>query len=267
MKKILVIAGLALLAVLATGCNKSSSPTSSTGSGTLQINMVDSPAAFGAVNIVVDSVQAHIATSDSTSGWVTLNNTQGTYDLLQLTNGVSAVIGKATVPAGRYSQVRLFIGNGSNVVVAGISHALTIPSGVQSGLKLNVDATVQSDMTYVMTLDFNVNSSIVTTGNSLSGKFLLKPVIRVITTPSSGAITGTVIPGVARPSITALGSSDTVTTVADTAGSFTIGYLSSGAYSLQVVPSDSTYTDTTISNVNVMNGQTTNLGTITLRSK
>lgn len=267
MKKILLILGLALLAVLVAACSKSSSPTSSTGSGTLQINMVDSPGSFDAVNIVVDSVQAHIATSDSTSGWVTLNNTQGTYNLLQLTNGVNAVIGKATVPAGRYSQVRLFIGSGSDVVVAGVSHALTIPSGVQSGLKLNVDATVQSNITYVMTLDFNVNQSVVVTGSPVSGKFLLKPVIRVITTPSSGAITGMVLPGMARPSITAVSSSDTVTTVADTTGNYTIGYLPSGTYNLQIVPSDTSYSDTTLPNISVVNGQTTKADTTVLHSR
>lgn len=265
LKKILLITSLALFAVLISACSKSS-PTSSS-SGTLQINLIDSPGTFDAVNIVVDSVQAHIATSDSTSGWVTVNNTPGTYNLLQLTNGVNAVIGKAAVPAGRYSQVRLFIGSGSNVVVAGASRALTIPSSVQSGLKLNVDATIQSDMTYVLTLDFNVNQSIAVTGNSASGGFLLNPVIRVITTPSSGAITGTVLPGIARPSITAFGSSDTVSTVADTSGNFTIGYLASGTYSLQIVPSDTAYNDTTISNVSVMNGETAKLATITLSNK
>ncbi len=254
------------LAVLAAGCSKSS-PTSSSGSGTFQVNMVDSPGAFDAVNIVVDSVQAHVASSDSTSGWVTLNSTAGTYDLLQLVNGVNAVIGKAVVPAGHYSQIRLFIGSGSNVVIAGTTYPLTIPSGVQSGLKLNVDATIQSDITYVLTLDFNVNESIVTTGGVVNTQFMLKPVIRVITTPSNGAISGTVLPSSSRPSITAFNSSDTVSTVADTTGKFMIGYLPGGTYTLDIEPSDTTVNDTTISNVSVTAGQTTNIGTITLSAK
>lgn len=266
MKNSLIIIGVTSLALLAAGCSKSS-PTSSTASGTLQVNMVDSPGDFDAVNIVVDSVQAHIASSDSTSGWVTLNNSQATYDLLQLTNGVNAVIGKAAVPAGQYSQIRLFLGSGSNVVVAGTSDPLTVPSGMQSGLKLNVDATIQSDMTYVLTLDFNVNQSITATGSASSGKFLLNPVIRVITTASSGAIAGTVLPDITRASVTAFNSSDTVSTVADTSGNFTVGYLSSGTYSLQIVPSDTAYSDTTISDVTVTNGQTTKAGTITLSNK
>lgn len=267
MRKISIIIALAFLAVLVTGCSKSSSPTSAAGSGTFQVNMIDSPGSFDAVNIVVDSVQAHIATSDSTSGWVTLNSTPASYNLLQLTNGVNAVIGKATVPAGRYSQVRLFIGSGSNVVVAGTSYPLTIPSGTQSGLKLNVDATIQSNITYLLTLDFNASQSIVVTGNPLGGNFLLKPVIHVITTASNGAISGTVLPDSARPTVTAFSSSDTVSTIADTTGNFTIGYLSSGTYSLQIVPADTAFNDTTITNISVTDGQTTKVGTITLSNK
>ncbi len=266
MRKILVIIVLAFLALLVAGCTNSS-PSSANGTGTLQINMVDSPGDFGAVNIVIDSVEAHIATSDSTSGWVTLNSTQGTYNLLQLVNGVNAVIGKAAVPAGQYSQIRLYIGSGSNVVLAGTSYPLTIPSGMQSGLKLNVDAVIQSNMTYVLTLDFNANQSIVTAGGILNSKFILNPVIRVITTPSNGEIEGSILPSIARPSVTAFNSSDTVSTVADTSGHFVVGYLSSGNYSLMISPSDTTYIDTTITNVSVTAGKATNVGTITLSSK
>ncbi len=266
MRRLIIIMTLALLAVLVTGCSKSS-PTSSGGSGTLQINMVDSPGSFSAVNVTVDSVQAHIATSDTTSGWVTLSNSVNTYNLLQLVDGVNAVIGKASVPAGRYSQVRLFIGSGSNVVVAGTSYPLSVPSGMQSGLKLNVDATVQANMTYVMTLDFNVNQSIVATGGIVGAHYILKPVIRVITTPSSGAIEGIVAPASARPSITAFNPSDTVSTVADTSGHFVVGYLSSGTYSLEILPADTSYVDTTISNVSVTAGQATNIGTVTLPAR
>ncbi|MGC8654741.1 MAG: DUF4382 domain-containing protein [Candidatus Kryptoniota bacterium] len=265
MKNIINTALLFLFVFVMGGCTKS--PTSSNGSGTFQVNMIDSPGSFDAVNIVVDSVTAHIATSDSTSGWVTLNSTSKTYDLLKLVNGVNAVIASAAVPAGHYSQIRLYIGSGSNVVIAGSSFPLTIPSGIQSGLKLNVDATVQSGMTYVLTLDFNVNQSIVVTGNFLNHQFILKPVIRVITTPSTGAIAGIVLPASARPTITAYNSSDTVSTAADTSGNFKVSYLSAGTYSLQITPSDTTVKDTTLNNINVTDGQLTNVGTITLSRK
>ncbi len=258
---ILVFAAAAFVA----GC--SSSPTSSSGNGTFQINLVDSPGPFSAVNIVVDSVQAHVVTIDSTSEWVTLNSTQKTYNLLGLVNGVNAVMAKAVVPAGGYSQIRLFLGSGSNVVVGSTSYPLTIPSGMRSGLKLNVDATIQSQITYVLTLDFNVNRSIISLGHLAAGNYILDPVIRVITTASNGAISGTVLPAIAKPSITAFGPADTVTTVADSSGNFVVGYLSSGTYTLQVVPSDTTFNDTTLVNKTVYAGSTTKTGTITLSSK
>ncbi len=265
LKKILGGSILALLAVYVVGCSKSG--TSPAGTAKFQINMIDGPGTFSAVNIVIDSIQAHIASSDSTSGWVTLNSAAGTYDLLQLVNGNSAMVANTSVPAGRYSQIRLFLGSGSNIVVAGASFPLVIPSGLQSGLKLNVDASVQSGTTYSMTLDFNVNSSIVVTGNPLNGQYILKPVIRVIVGPSNGVIDGSVLPHSALPTITAFNSSDTVTTVADTSGDFKVTHLSTGSYDVDIVPSDTTLNDTTLTNVNVTAGQTTNVGTIILSTK
>lgn len=262
----MIFGAVPLFAIVFMACSKSS-PTSPSGSGTFQINMVDSPGAFDAVNIVIDSVQAHIATSDSTSGWVALNSTAQTYDLLQLVNGVNVVIGKSAVPAGQYSQIRFFIGSGSNVVVGGVSVPLTIPSGTQSGLKLNVDATIRPDVTYILTLDFNASQSIVVTGNPASPSYILKPVIRVITTATTGSIAGVVLPATAMPTITAYNSSDTVTTATDTTGAFKASYLSAGTYNLSIVPIDTALNDTTIANINVTAGQTTNLGTITLSHK
>lgn len=265
LKKSFTAALVFAVAAFVAGCN--SSPTSTSGDGTFQINMVDSPGSFDAVNIAIDSIQAHIVSPDSTSKWITLDNSSGTYNLLQLVNGVNAVIAKGVVPAGKYTQIRMFIGSGSDVVIGATSYPLTIPSGMQSGLKLNVDATVQSHITYVLTLDFNVNRSIVSLGNLAAGNYILDPVIRVISTASNGAISGTVLPGSARPSITAFGSSDTVSTVADSSGNFVVGYLSAGTYTLQIVPSDTTFNDTTLVNKTVTTGSTTKIGTITLSSK
>ena len=169
---VLFVAG----AMMFFGCSKNNNPTSPTGTtGMLKVMMIDSPANYSEVNIVIDSVQAHITNSDSTSGWSTLNNKPATYDLLKLVNGANAVIGKSEVPAGTYSQLRLYIGDGSNVVTGGQNYALTTPSGSQSGVKLNIHSTIEADVNYVLTLDFDANQSIVVTGNPISPKFILKP--------------------------------------------------------------------------------------------
>ncbi len=266
MKTLLTHLAIGTLVVLF-GCSKSETVAPQSGTGTLRVIMVDSPAAFDEVNIVVDSVRAHISSDDTTGGWFTLNRTPATYDLLTLVNGANAVLGNAVLPVGQYSQIRLYIGSGSNVVVDGVPKPLEIPSGSQSGLKLNVDATILPDVVYILTLDFDAGRSIVITGNPNNHRYLLKPVIRAFANGTTGSIAGTVSPASTRPTVWAMGI-DTVSTVADTAtGGFVIRYLSPAVYSVSIVPGDTLYRDTTITGVPVVAAATTNLGIIVLQHR
>jgi hypothetical protein len=262
----IVLIGTGILLPLV-GCSNSTDPVQS-GAGTMQINMVDSPASYDAVNIVVDSVQAHIATSDSSGGWTTLNRTSTTYNLLDLVNGRSTIIGTAKLPVGRYSQIRLYVGSGSTVVVSGQTNSLVTPSGSQSGIKLNVDATIIADETYILTIDFDANRSIVKSGSPSSPMYHLKPVIRVLTTGTTGFIAGTVLPTSTIPTLSAYSTApDTISTAADTNGAFKFIYVNPGTYTLYIASNDALYYDSTMTNINVTALNTTNLGTITLRHK
>ncbi len=249
------------------GCSKNN-PVSSHGNGTLQIYMIDSPASYDQVNIVIDSVTAHSTSSDTTSGWVTLNNKAESYDLLRLVNGVNAVIGKAQIPAGSYSQLRLYIGSGSNVVIGGNTYPLITPSGSQSGVKLNINSTIQSGNTNTLTLDFNAYSSIVVTGNLLNPKYILKPVISVVASSSTGIIEGTVSPDSISTSVWAYNNSDTLSTSTDNTGGFKLENVPPATYSVKFIPGDTTaYSDTTITNILVKASSTTKLGTVVLPGK
>jgi hypothetical protein len=142
-----------------------------------------------------------------------------------------------------------------------------VPSGSQSGLKLNVDATIHSDDVYTLTLDFDAGRSIVVSGPPTNPNYSLKPVIRVVTTATTGTIAGTVSPAASQPSLWAYGAMDTLSTGADAAGAYKFIGLSAGTYSLYVTPKDpSTYRDTTMTNVNVNAGGTTTLN-MTLNHK
>jgi hypothetical protein len=248
------------------GCSKSNTIEPST-TGTLELRMIDSPAGYDEVNIVVDSIRVHVDNGDTTSGWVTLNHMTATYNLLKLTNGLDTLIARADVPTGLYSQIRLFIGSGSNVVVDGITHPLTTPSGSQSGVKLNVHSLIQPDVKYILTIDFDANRSIVKTGNPHNPDYILKPVIRTVATGVTGIISGIVLPESTKSAIWGYTSTDTVSTFADTTGHFKLVYLSPAIYSVHIVPSDTMYRDTTLSNVVVNAAQTTSLGTINLAHK
>ena len=260
-----VVGGL-MLAL--TGCAKDNATSPQSDTGSMQVNMVDAPAGYDQVNVVVDSVQAHIATADSTSGWTTLSTSPATYNLLAYSNGNFAVLGNARLPVGHYTQMRLYVGSGSTVVVDGQTKPLNIPSGVQSGVKLNIDATIVADATYALTLDFDANQSVVKSGNPANPTYSLKPVVRTSTAYTTGFIAGAVLPLSAKPNIWAFSNTgDTLSTSTDIAGAFKFVYVTPGTYSVSIASTDTAYFDSTIVGVSVNVFATANVGTITLRHK
>jgi len=123
-------------------------------------------------------------------GWIILCSDARTIDLMALTGGRFTPVCTQTladggtgesgvsVPAGRISQLRL------HVVVATLKFndgspdvSLTVPSGPQSGLKINVDRDVPAGGELDLKLDFNAASSINKTG---SGTYVLTPVLTVL---------------------------------------------------------------------------------------
>lgn len=244
-------------------CSNNENPTTAdTERGTLVIRMTDSPARYDSIMIQVDSVRIHVSSSDTLlSGWQTINRTRAMYDLLKLTNGADTVIGQATLPPGVYSQIRLFIGDESHVVVNGVSHPLEVPSGSRSGLKLNVHTTIEPNVSYTLLLDFDAGRSITVTGN---GRYKLKPVIRTIATAQTGNIDGVIVPAMTQSIVTASNAIDTISTISNNAGRFKLAYLKPASYTVSMVPGDTTYRSFTVAGVIVFPGLTTSLGTTTL---
>lgn len=232
--------------------------------GRLKIHLIDSPAQLDSVIICVTRVEVHRAGSDSTSGWFVINDSTRFFDLLQLTNGASVILGDTSLPAGQYTQIRLFIGDGSYVIDQGTKHDLEVPSGSQSGLKLIHQFTIETGKLYELLLDFNVEKSIVITGN---GKYKLKPTIRVTPIVISGSISGQVLPLYAQPTIRTVYGTDTITTYTDLQGFFKLMGLPQGIYDVNIIPADTLiYRDTTITNIQVMANQDTDIGEITLET-
>jgi hypothetical protein len=265
-----------LVLLLAAGC---STAPSAPGYGTMRVRMTDAPGDFESVNLVVTQVAAHIAGSeapagamadsdgsgaDTTSGWVVLNDTPATYDLLTLQNGVFTTLGSARVPAGHYTQVRLKLGAGSNVVVGGVTHPLIVPSGLQTGLKLVGEFDVPDNGLLDIALDFDAARSILLTG---AGDYHLKPTVKVLPFTTAGAITGAVSPAGTETAVYAIQDPDTLgTAMAGADGHFTLGVLAPGTYSVALHPA-SGYRDTTLTGVSVPPGATTDVGTIELTAE
>jgi hypothetical protein len=243
--------------IIFSGCEKNPSG----GQGELRLMLTDSPAGYDEVNIVVREVAVH----STSEGWIIINDSVRTFDLLKLTNGAMTLLGDAKLDAGHYTQIRLILDEGSNVVVNGVTHPLTIPSGFRTGVKLLHEFNLQEDFTYELMLDFDANRSVKLLGN---GSYQMKPVIRVHPVALSGAITGTILPVNARAELTAIAGTDTATAYADTvSGWFKLIALPPASYTLYVAPADELYADSVLSGVAVTAGQVTDIGTIVLPLK
>jgi len=171
------------------------------------------------------------------------------------------VLADEDIPAGTIEQVRLVLNDsGNRVIIAGVSHDLTTPSGQTSGVKLNVHDNLTAGIAYTMRLDFDAAQSVVLTGN---GKYILKPVIRAIATAASGALTGMVNPAASSPKVYAIMGMDTIGTVADATGKYYFPGLAAGSYQVKFVPV-SPYAVKTVTDVSVPNGSVTDMGTVTI---
>lgn len=270
MKKILW-GSLTLALVLALGgcekdeVNMATDPVGGPGSGTFVVRLTDGPGGYDAVNIVVDSIRVHYESADSVGGWYTISRMPAVFNLLAYSNGRDTIIAGGPVPAGYYSQMRFYIGSGSEVVKDGIASPLVIPSGSQSGLKLNIQANVVAGTAYEVLLDFDAGRSIHVTGN---GRYMLKPVIKVITTAlSTGSLTGVVLPDTVASTVWAIMGTDTSSAFTDATGHFMFRYINPGIYLVKVVPADTTFLGKDLPGVTVLTGQTTDVGTITLQKK
>ena len=249
---ILFIAGIAMM--LFSSCNNQETTTS------FVVRLTDSPGDYEIVNIDIQAVEVH---SDN-GGWMSLETNVDVYDLLTLTNGVETVIANDDLPAGKVSQLRLILGDNNSVVVDGESFPLTIPSGSESGLKLQIHADLTEGITYSVLLDFDAAKSIVATG---SGKYILKPVIKAITEAQDGAIQGSVLPAAESVAVYAIIGDDTVSTsyAAEGNADFFLGGLADGSYKIGFDPGElSDYQKFIIEDVAVTIGKVTDIGETTL---
>ncbi|MCW3086629.1 MAG: hypothetical protein JWQ78_15 [Sediminibacterium sp.] len=265
MKKILTFLAVSGTIYFA-ACSKNDTGSGAAGNATINVHLVDGPGAFDRVYIDIQDVQVKATTDTSSTGWTSLNIARkGVYNLLSFKNGLDTVLGTLSLPAGNISQLRLVLGSNNSVVVNGLSYPLQTPSAQQSGLKLAINTSVAAGISYHYWIDFDAARSIVQTGNS---SYILKPVIKVFTEATSGAVKGIVLPASSKAWVFAIANvNDTVSsTLIDTlSGGFLLRALPAATYKVSFHSMAGNYRDTTFANVSVTNGAVTNVGTVQLR--
>jgi len=195
MKRSIQLFTISALAAGIAACGGSSDGTSAGSTGTVSFNVTDAPAMeFSNVTIAFTGIFLKPADGE----WVEFNFDQPkTWNLLELQSGLSEpLITDEEVPAGDYTQLRLLIDTDGSFVTLkdqpDIEKSLAVPSGEQSGLKLNGDFVVAANTETDFTIDFDVKKSIVNPQGQSLADYLLKPSLRLVNNLEVGSISGEV---------------------------------------------------------------------------
>jgi uncharacterized protein DUF4382 len=242
------------LAVLATvaACN---GEHMGAGGGGTRILLTDAPFPFDQV----ERVDVHIVRIEGTSNpdtttaqqWQTLVEPDRNFNLLDVQNGATALLGEARVAAGQFAAIRMVIRTDlSSITLAGGAAASVNWAGPATQF---INALVEQPLSITtggsgnLILDFDVGRSFVLLPG---GGFQFLPWIRAVNEDATGSISGVVTGSngqapaapVARASVAvyrSFGSSLTLaaTGVTDAQGHYTIHYVSGGGpYVVEAAP-------------------------------
>jgi hypothetical protein len=200
----LVLAALFVVAAASACGDGSTTP----GTGRVVVKLTDAPFpldSLASVDIYVVRVDARPAEVDqaeaeatagdedaAAQGWTTLATPNASVDLLMLQNGTTTTLGETSLTAGNYAGLRLVIDpskssitlKNGQVLSGGTTPGVTFPSASRSGIKIQLTTSVAvgTGETTTLVLDFDVGSSFVMRGESLSlNGLLFTPVVKATT--------------------------------------------------------------------------------------
>ena len=246
---------LFLASVILSACE-----SSETGQSNLRLLLTDAPA-DEASQLVVQFGAIKLITSGDEEGesGLTVSDSAGSFDVLTLRNGTTALLSDKNIPDGIYSQLRLIIEE-ATITIDDKDNNVKIPSGAQSGLKINIDPPLVAQKGQISTiiLDFNANR-VIETGN---GSYIMSPTA-IRATSVSGTLQGTLQDKegnlLANGLVTVTDASGIAITETKTAedGLFKIISLNEGSYTVEVSLED--YESQTFIGVSIQENETTKL--------
>lgn len=246
--------GCAVLGAFAIACSDGTG-----GDPRVRVQLADAPSDLFA-SAVVDIGRVELLRAGGPA--VVLTEDGGTHDLLDLQNGVTADLASLGIESGRYLQLRLTVTSATVTLASGLtfsdgstSRALTIPSGAQTGIKINLrdggSAGIDLvDGETIFVVDFDVSQNFVIQGNAgtpagITG-VTFTPLLRASVRNIAGSIAGTVTVGGAplagatvRATLTEPGTmealeTDEATAVTAADGTYRIWFLAPGTYDVTV---------------------------------
>ncbi|GAB6098366.1 hypothetical protein JCM16358_02450 [Halanaerocella petrolearia] len=209
MRKIISLILVISLGLLV-GCSSVTDDDLTSGdSGSLAMSISDAPVNdVESVFVSLEEVEVH----NTDTGWETVNDFESNdytdgelkVDLLQLRFD-DKLLGQKSLPSGTYDQIRLIVAANENgkstgpnsgksyvVYKDGSESDIFIPSGTQTGLKINHNFTIEESKITRLLLDSDVSKIMHTAGKS--GKIILRPTaIDIIDQVVSGDVEGRVL--------------------------------------------------------------------------
>jgi len=200
-KNIIASAFASILAVGIVACGGSSSSDSPEiysdeiiGTGTLSLSITDGPV-DSAAEVVVIFNAVELKPEEGSSFTITFDEPQS-IDLLALQNGESApLLQNEVLTAGNYNWMRLAVDADKDEMDSyitlddGTTHSLYVPSGSETGLKLNRNFTIAAGRAVNFMIDFDLRKSVLEP-NGQSSDYKLKPTLRVTDMTEVGGISG-----------------------------------------------------------------------------
>jgi hypothetical protein len=183
------------------GCSGGSSGDS----GRMSLSITDAPVDDASSVVVQFSGVAFKREGETAETVQNLSPSPRQLNLLEYQDGRAALLlDGVTLPAGKYEWVRLIVDTQQNVRDSYITRTtgeeceLRVPSGAESGLKLNRGFTLPADGSVALTIDFDLRKSIHappgqqgSTADCTDG-YLMRPTLRIVDDANVGALAGTV---------------------------------------------------------------------------
>ena len=281
-------ATLAAVVAVLTACGDGS-PTSE-GRGTTSVLLTDAPFPYdlvARVDVHIEKIEASATkdTTDLTRGWVTLAAPDRTFNLLDLQNGTTALLGEAQVPAATYQAMRMTLNTEKSSITTKSGGRLEIDWQSSHGrptLYAFIEAPMDVGAGGSIVIDFDVGRSFLCPGASCTNVLTFSPWFRAVNAAATGSVSGTVSGENASGTTAPIGNtaitvyradeslsqfqwSVAATGKTDEQGRFKVAYLMPGTYNLRAdAPRGATLTPAIRRNVVVAAGNETAAQNISL---